>query len=107
MRPLTALQSKVLSYLEQRALSGHTPPTLREVGLALGRRGTAIWYPIDVLQRRGYLKREKGKNRAIQLARRPERPAPGRFIAPRVCEWDDCRKTYFGEICPCIKGMLA
>lgn len=64
---LTAKQEKVLKFIRER-VGERLPPTIREIAGEMGfaSTGTVRDY-LKALQRKGYLKRENNKSRAIEL----------------------------------------
>ena len=64
---LTPKQNQVLKFIQQR-IETQIPPTLREIAKELGfsSTGTVRDY-LDILQKKGYLKRANNKSRAIEL----------------------------------------
>lgn len=65
---LTPRQAEFLAALERLASDIGYPPTLRELGEALGIRSTnGVADYLRALERKGYLRRESLKSRAIVL----------------------------------------
>lgn len=63
---LTRRQQEVLSFIEQCINSSGYPPTLREIGTALGIRSTnGVNDHLKALTRKGYLRRGTMKSRAL------------------------------------------
>ncbi len=68
MEPLTEKQRRVLQYIEQEVASCNYPPSVREIGKALGISSTATVHGyLDLLQEKGYIHRSPTKPRAIKL----------------------------------------
>ncbi|MFA6349367.1 MAG: transcriptional repressor LexA [Candidatus Omnitrophota bacterium] len=67
MEKLTEKQKLVLDFIES-SIRDNMPPTIREIAQNLGfsSTGTVRDY-LDVLQKKGYLKRSNNKSRAIEL----------------------------------------
>lgn len=65
---ITEKQREVLERIfEMDAALGY-PPTVRELGKAMGLRSTStIWYHLEGLQYHGLIDRDKTRNRAIRL----------------------------------------
>lgn len=73
MEKLTEKQKRVLSYIEQEVARCNYPPSVREIGKALGISSTATVHGyLDILEEKGYIARVATKPRAIQLLRDPE-----------------------------------
>jgi repressor LexA len=65
---LTQNQKKVLQIIRIKIRQTGYPPTVRELCNALGVRSSATAFKyLTILERKGYIKREKEKNRAIKL----------------------------------------
>jgi len=72
-RPLTARQSEILNYLRDSIDSRGLPPTIREIGEAFGIRSTkGVEDHLAALERKGFIRRERGKSRAIEISDRPD-----------------------------------
>ncbi len=68
MEKLTSKQNQVLDYLKQSIAKNGFPPTVREIGAALGRSSTAtIHAHLNTLETKGYIRKSGSKNRAIEL----------------------------------------
>lgn len=69
MRPLSAKQEKILTYLKQFAAEKGYPPSIREIGKACGISSTSVVkYNLNILQREGYIRRDPEVSRGIDLA---------------------------------------
>ncbi len=68
MSKLTPKQRKVLDFIREQVLRQNMPPTIREVAMELGfsSTGTVRDY-LDVLEKKGYLRRSDNKSRGIEL----------------------------------------
>jgi DNA-binding MarR family transcriptional regulator len=72
--PLTEQQHKVLEFIGDYADDNGFPPTLREIGEALGLPNvSAVRGHLVALEKKGYLRREPDKARSIRLVRPPSR----------------------------------
>jgi len=72
-RPLTPRQSEILDYLRSEIDRRGLPPTIREIGEEFGIRSTkGVEDHLAALERKGFISREKGKSRAIEIADRPD-----------------------------------
>lgn len=68
MEKLTSKQNQVLDYLKQSIAKNGYPPTVREIGSALGLRSPATTHAhLSTLENKGYIKKVGAKNRAIEL----------------------------------------
>lgn len=66
---LSERQSKILSFLKTFTLDNGYPPTIREIGKAVGISSTSVVnYNLDALQRAGYIYRDRTVSRGIRLA---------------------------------------
>lgn len=73
--PLTAVQSSVLDTIRDSIRERGYPPTLREVGTAVGLASTStVAHALQVLQARGYLVRDPGSPRALRIVDDPDAP---------------------------------
>lgn len=67
---LTERQQKVLDFIESHIREHGFPPTIREIGLYLGIKSTnGVNDHLNALQRKGFLTREEGKSRTLQLTK--------------------------------------
>ena len=65
---LTTTQEKVLHFLEKFVGERGYPPTLREIATHFGLKGPkAPQKTLNILERKGYIKREAGGSRAIEI----------------------------------------
>lgn len=68
---LPVRQQRVISFLEEYLESHEYPPTLREIGRAIGVKSTSlISYYLDQLEERGYLVRQRSVSRGLRLVHR-------------------------------------
>ncbi|MDD4027630.1 MAG: transcriptional repressor LexA [Bacilli bacterium] len=68
MNPLTERQKDVLDYIKKYIVENAYPPTVREIGIALGLSSPAtIHSHLNNLEEKGYIKKDDCKNRAIEL----------------------------------------
>jgi len=66
--PLTKPQRRVYDLIVERMEATGRPPTMREIGTALGISSTnGVRYFLDVLEERGYIERDAGLSRGIRL----------------------------------------
>jgi repressor LexA len=67
-QPLTARQREVLEIIEQHTRKHGYPPSVREIGEAVGLTSpSTVHAHLAALQRRGYLRRDPTKPRAIEV----------------------------------------
>lgn len=71
MEPLTEKQERVLRFIEQEVERCNYPPSVREIGKALGISSTATVHSyLDILEEKGYISRMATKPRAIKILRK-------------------------------------
>src|SRR5688572_1760011 len=77
MQGLTKRQAQTLDYIKQSIEERGYPPTLREIGEFMGIRSTnGVNDHLRALERKGYLRREDMKSRALRLvSQQTEQPA--------------------------------
>ena len=77
MQGLTKRQEQTLDYIRQSIEERGYPPTLREIGVYMGIRSTnGVNDHLRALERKGYLRREDMKSRALRVVEQPDRSAP-------------------------------
>jgi repressor LexA len=77
MQGLTARQEQTLDFIRQSIQERGYPPTLREIGEYMGIRSTnGVNDHLRALERKGYLRREDMKSRALKLVSSTETSAP-------------------------------
>jgi repressor LexA len=73
---LSERQNKMLEFLKSFSLDNGYPPTIREIGKAVGISSTSVVnYNLDALQRGGYIYRDRTVSRGIRLAESLENAA--------------------------------
>lgn len=105
MEPLTDKQKKVLKYIEDEVARCNYPPSVREIGRALGISSTATVHShLDILEKKGYISKLPTKPRAIKILRDsegvPEKkcayvPLVGRITAGLPILADEHKEGYF------------
>lgn len=66
---LSERQNKMLEFLKSFSLDNGYPPTIREIGKAVGITSTSVVnYNLDALQRAGFIYRDRTVSRGIRLA---------------------------------------
>lgn len=77
MQGLTKRQEQTLDYIRQSIEQRGYPPTLREIGEYMGIRSTnGVNDHLRALERKGYLRREDMKSRALRVVDQAEKSAP-------------------------------
>ncbi len=105
MEPLTEKQERVLKFIEREVERCNYPPSVREIGKALGISSTATVHSyLDILESKGYISRMAAKPRAIRLLREtgnnPEKmfsfaPLVGKVTAGRPILAEENREGFF------------
>jgi repressor LexA len=74
---LTSRQREILDFIEQQLRARGYPPSVREIGDAVGLTSpSTVHNHLATLQRLGYLRRDPTKPRAIEMRYDPSREAP-------------------------------
>jgi len=77
MQGLTGRQEQTLDFIRKSIEERGYPPTLREIGEYMGIRSTnGVNDHLRALERKGYLRREDMKSRALKLVSNPESSTP-------------------------------
>ncbi len=77
MKRLTARQREILDYITASIVERGYPPTIREIGREMGIRSTnGVNDHLKALERKGHLKRDDLKSRAMRPVKMPEMPGP-------------------------------
>jgi repressor LexA len=82
--PLTPKQRKVLDFVRDHVERNRFAPTAREIAEAFGIAEKNGFYYLDLLERKGYLRRRPHRPRAIEFPGAPFRPAVAVPILGRV-----------------------
>jgi repressor LexA len=83
---LTKRQEQTLDFIRKSIEERGYPPTLREIGESMGIRSTnGVNDHLRALERKGYLRREDMKSRALKLVEEPTAPS----VAVRASATDD------------------
>ena len=65
---LNKREKDILDYIEKQSLKNGYPPSVREIGKAVGLRSTATVHGyLAKLEEKGYLKKESQKGRTLKL----------------------------------------
>jgi len=75
-RPLTAKQRKVLEFLREFAFSRSFAPTAREVADRFGIAEKNAFYYMELLERKGYIRRHRKSPRRIEFLGEAALPSP-------------------------------
>jgi repressor LexA len=76
MQGLTKRQEQTLDFIRKSIEERGYPPTLREIGESMGIRSTnGVNDHLRALERKGYLRREDMKSRALKLVEEPTAPS--------------------------------
>lgn len=68
MEKLNKTQERIYAYLLERAQASVVPPTVREIGMAVGLKSTSsVQGNLDALEKAGYITRDPGLKRNIHL----------------------------------------
>jgi len=74
---LSGRQKKILSFLETFTRENEYPPTIREIGAAVGISSTSVVsYNLEALQKKGHIARDKTVSRGLRLVDRSGSRAP-------------------------------
>jgi repressor LexA len=72
-RPLTPRQEEIFTFLRDEIGRRGLPPTIREIGKRFKIRSTkGVEDHLAALARKGFIRRERGKSRAIEIEGRPD-----------------------------------
>lgn len=73
---LTTRQKRMLEYIKQHLRETGYPPTIREIGSAVGISSTSVVnYNLNVLQQKGYIERARETSRGLRVVGKPAAPA--------------------------------
>jgi repressor LexA len=87
MQGLTKRQAQTLDYIRQSIEERGYPPTLREIGEYMGIRSTnGVNDHLRALERKGYLRREDMKSRALRVVDVNDRQAPPRSTDDNIMD---------------------
>lgn len=105
MKALTEKQKRVLKFIEHEVARCNYPPSVREIGKALGISSTATVHAyLEILENKGYISRMASKPRAIKLLINTEgvpdmkcvfAPLVGRIAAGKPILAEENREGYF------------
>ena len=96
MQGLTKRQEQTLDFIRKSIEERGYPPTLREIGESMGIRSTnGVNDHLRALERKGYLRREDMKSRALKLV---EAPAPEVAVRAPVSDDDMVEIAVLGRV---------
>lgn len=82
MASLTKRQSEILKFIQQGIVQNGYPPTIREIASRFRLNSTRTVYDhVAALEKKGYLRRDRGKGRGLKLLRKPELSLSGEISA--------------------------
>ncbi len=65
---LTAKQRQILDFIKQNVSAKGYPPSVREIGQAVGLSSTSsVFSQLNEIERKGYISRDSMKTRAIEI----------------------------------------
>ncbi|MFJ8529985.1 LexA repressor [Bacillus sp. NPDC094106] len=68
MKPLNNRQTQILNFIQQKVQEDGYPPTVREIGLAVGLASSSTVYGYLIqLEDNGYIHRDPSKPRTIKI----------------------------------------
>src|SRR5450631_1422199 len=77
MAALSVRQEKVLQFARDAVRRHGYPPSIREIGEAVGLRSTSsVSHQLEALQKKGYLQRHSGRPRTTELLTSPSADVP-------------------------------
>lgn len=69
-QPISGRRREILEYLGKATRERGYPPTMREIGRALGLKSpSTVLHHLRILEQEGYIEREPARNRALRLTR--------------------------------------
>lgn len=80
-------QQEIIDYLRSRAREGEYPPSVREIGRAVGLSSSStVQNHLNALERKGLIRRDAAKSRTVLLTQQPRLipSAPGAIFLPLV-----------------------
>ncbi|HVD02846.1 MAG TPA: transcriptional repressor LexA [Candidatus Dormibacteraeota bacterium] len=81
---LTPRQQEIFDYLRSRATRGEYPPSVREIGIAVGLSSSStVQNHLNVMERKGVIRRDPTKSRTVSLTDSPTVPGNA-FSLPLV-----------------------
>lgn len=106
LQPLTERQKMILDFIKQSIRERGYPPSLREIGAHMGIKSTnGVNDHLTALERKGYLRRDSMKSRALQPTEPMERSAAR--AEPVAVESDSKPANEDGTLRVEVKGTVA
>jgi DNA-binding XRE family transcriptional regulator len=100
---LTWRQRKILQVIRDSVVKRGYPPSMQEIADAVGLTSTSsVLYQLSILQRKGYLHRDAGRPRTMEV-RLPGRPP----VRPEAAAARDEQSDEQGEAIPSSREMIA
>lgn len=110
LRRLTARQQAVLDFIREHIRIHRSPPTLREIGKAMGiRSSNGTNDHLRALERKGFIRRRAGLSRSIVIVGDPEVPplAPAVALAESWAEENKALRTLLSRVEAASRRMPA
>ena len=83
MADLKDREKKVLEFISQQIRQNGYPPTVRDIGAALGIRSTStVQKSMEILESEGYIRKQAGKRRAFEVVQGGADAPDGQTTAP-------------------------
>ncbi|QPK82508.1 transcriptional repressor LexA [Corynebacterium qintianiae] len=84
MSVLSDRQRRILEVIQDAVVLRGYPPSIREIGDAAGLQSTSsVAYQLKELEKKGFLRRDPNKPRAVDLRHLPDSAAPSRKVKPK------------------------
>ena len=92
---LTERQREILDYLRKMLREKAYPPTVREIGLAIGLSSSStVQNHLNTLERKGYIQRDPSKSRAIEMIEKDPLAAPTSSACRSSARWPRARRCW-------------
>ncbi len=90
LKPLTKQQERVLDFLENHLAAQGFPPTLREIGDAIGLANiNAVRGHLQAIEKKGYISKEPDRARSIRVIQSPSRMSRLKRKMHEILKTDD------------------
>ncbi|MFO0561027.1 MAG: transcriptional repressor LexA [Polyangiales bacterium] len=108
LQPLTERQRMILDFIKQSIRERGYPPSLREIGSHMGIKSTnGVNDHLTALERKGYLRRDSMKSRALQPTEMIDRPASAKPEAAMALDGESAPANEDGTVRVEVKGTVA
>ena len=108
LQPLTERQRMILDFIKQSIRERGYPPSLREIGSHMGIKSTnGVNDHLTALERKGYLRRDSMKSRALQPTEMIDRPASARSEPAVALDSESAPANEDGTVRIEVKGTVA